>query len=101
MNLVFGTLWLAAAGGIFGYGFVTGQWPFLIRGLNISAGWLCLLLAAYNFARFYAARANRAEQESQRVLHEARLRQARHHERPFEYDPNFDFSDKPAPPPNG
>jgi hypothetical protein len=101
MNLVFGTLWLAGAVAIFGYGLATGEWPLQIRGLNISAGWLCLVLAAYNFVRFYAARAHKAEQESLRALHEARLREARHRERPAEYDPNFDFSDKPAPPPNG
>ncbi len=97
-NLVLGILWLAGALAIFGYGFVTGEWPWTIRGLNISAGWLFLLFAAWNFARFYAQRAYQREQESLRIQHEARLRSARQGSRPREYDPTFDFSEKPAPP---
>lgn len=101
MNLLFGILWLLGAVGLFGYSLATGERPLTIRGLDISSGWLFLLLAAWNFVRVYSARVHKAEQQALRAEHEARLRQVRHRERPTEYDPNFDFSDKPAPPPAG
>jgi hypothetical protein len=50
--------------------------------------------------RYYSSRMGRADQEAMRIVHEARLRQARYHERPREYDPNLDFTNRPdAPPP--
>jgi hypothetical protein len=97
MNLPFAFLWLALAVGVFGYELFTGTTPFTIRGLNVSAGWLFLLLAAWNFVRWYSYRTRKAELEALRVAHEARLRQARHREPPDEPDPTFDFSDKPPP----
>lgn len=103
MNLFFGILWLAGAIGTFAYGLVTGEAPLTIKGLNVSAGWLFLLLAAWNLVRWYATRAGKAEKEALRIVHEARLRQARQQERPVEYNPEFDFTNKPsdAPPPKG
>jgi hypothetical protein len=100
LNLILGILWLGATIALFTHEIMTGEVYFRIRYLNISFGWLLLLLAGWNFARWYSARAWRAEQEAIRIAHEARLRQARHRERPIEPDPTFDFSDKPAPPRN-
>ena len=99
LNLILGILWLAGAVGLFGYEFWTGELVRPIRSLNISTGWLLLALAVWNFVRFYSARAYRAEQESLRIAHEAKLRQVRYRERPREIDPTFDFTDKPEPPP--
>lgn len=101
MNLFFALLWLAAAIGLFAYDFATGQVRFTIRGLNISAGWLLLLLAGWNFVRWYSVRAQRAELEALRTAHEARQRHSRVREMPAEPDPTFDFSDRPPEPPAG
>ncbi len=95
MQLAFSLFWLALGVGVFAYELATGTKPFTIRGLNVSAGWLFLLLAAWNFVRWYSQRAARASQESLRAAHEARLRQARHRQPPGEPDPTFDFGDKP------
>lgn len=101
MNLFFGLFWLVAAIGLFGYEFATGTVPWRIRGLNVSSAWLLVLLTGWNLARWYSSLAGREDDDALRIVHEARLRQARHHERPIEPDPNFDFSDRPAPPPTG
>jgi hypothetical protein len=99
LNLILGILWLAGAIALFAYETATGR-P-LIRSLfgGISSAWILLLLAAWNFVRYYSSRMGRAEQESLRIAHEERLRRARFHERPSVPDPTFDFSDKPAAPP--
>lgn len=97
LNLILGCLWLAAGAGLLGYEYFTDQTLLRIRGLNISSGWFLLLMSGWNFARWYSSRAWRAEQDALRIAHEARLRQARHRERPAEIDPTFDFTDKPPP----
>jgi hypothetical protein len=97
MNLVLGILWLLGALGLFAYEAITGETPWRIRVMgNISGAWALVILAAWNFARWYSARMNRADQEAIRIVHEARLREARHHERPVVPDPTFDFTDRPA-----
>jgi hypothetical protein len=99
MNLVLGILWLLGAVALFGYEAATGEHPLRIRVLNdISAAWILLLLALWNFARWYSTRIGRADQEAMRIVHEARLRQSRHRERPVEPDPTFDFTNQPATP---
>lgn len=96
VQLFFGLIWLTGALALFAYEFATGETRFTIRGLNVSAGWLLVLLSAWNFVRWYSTRAHRAEQETLRRVHEARLRQARQRERPTEPNPDFDFRD-PSP----
>lgn len=96
MNLIFGLFWLAAAVGLFAYEFTTGRVPYRVVGLNVSVGWFMLLFAAWSFARWYSARAGRAERAALAQMHEARLRNARPRERPEEPDPTFDFTSKPA-----
>jgi hypothetical protein len=99
MNLVLGLLWLAGAVALFGYEAATGDKRFRIPMLgDISAGWVSLLLAGYNFVRWYSSRMSRADQEAMRIVHEARLRQARTRDRPSEPDPTFDFTSKPPSP---
>jgi hypothetical protein len=98
MNLVLGILWLLAAVAVLVYELVTGERLYSLRLFGgISSGWLLLVLAAYNFARWYSTRMGQADQEALRIIHEARLRQARYHERPHEYDPNLDFTNRPPP----
>jgi hypothetical protein len=99
LNLILGFLWLAAAIALFSYELVTGQSPLRIRALNISSAWILVLLAAWNFVRWYSSRASQAEREALRLAHEARQRRTRYHERPPEPDPTFDFTDKPSAPP--
>lgn len=94
MNLIFGILWLSLAVGLFGYEFTSGSKPYTVLNSNLSAGWLFLLLAGWNFVRWYSARARTQEQVLWRDQ-QARFRQGRTRERPSEPDPTFDFSPKP------
>jgi hypothetical protein len=96
LNLLLGIVCLAAAIGLFAHDWVTGEARFVIRGLNISSAWFLLLLAGWNFARWYAGRGRRAEQNALQIAHQARLHRGRRHELPPEPDPSFDFTDKPA-----
>jgi hypothetical protein len=98
MNLLFTILWLMVGVGLFAYEWATGQVPFTIRGLNVSAGWLFFLLAGWNFARWYSYRVQKAEQQALRQTRETRLAEHRHRERPRQYDPTFDFREKGPPP---
>lgn len=100
MNLILGILWLGGAVGLFAYEYFTGVMKYRIRGLDISAAWLLLVLALYNFARWYSYRMAAKEAEAMRYVDEARLRQAQRRER-SDPDPTFDFSDPPKPPPAG
>ena len=103
MNLILGILWLAGAIGLFAYEVITGRPYMRFQALNISSAWILLLLAGWNFVRWYSSRASqatRAENDALRIAHEARLREARYHERPAEPDPTFDFTDKPPSPPS-
>jgi hypothetical protein len=100
LNLLLGIVWLAGAVALFGYELATGEALLRIRGLNISSAWFLLVLAGWNFARWYGSRAGRhrpAEQHALQIAHEARRR--RQQERPIEPDPTFDFTDRPAAPP--
>jgi hypothetical protein len=100
MNLVLGILWLLGALALFGYEAATGERPFRIRPLNdVSGAWILVLLALWNFVRWYSVRMGRADQQAMRIVEEARLRQARHHERAVEPDPTFDFTTRPGAPP--
>ena len=96
MNLIAAILWLGCGVGLFVYEHITGEVRYKIRGLDISIGWLLLLLALYNFARWYG-KWSRVEDTSKQFLREARVRQAQARER-HDPDPNFDFTTPPAPP---
>ena len=94
MRLVAAIGWLGFGVGLFLYEQTTGAVPFRIRGLDISFGWLMLVLALYNLARWYSQKAL-VEDKSMQLVREARARQSQRRERP-EPDPTFDFSDRPA-----
>jgi hypothetical protein len=97
MNLVLGILWLMGAAGVFGYEFYTGK-RLTIKALDVSFGWAFLIFAAWNFARWYGNRSGKADEQALRIVHEARLRQARTRQRPEVIDPTFDFTSRPAEP---
>lgn len=102
MNLVMGIVWLAGAVALFVYEYRTGDRRSHIRGTDLSAGWLLLVLAAYNLVRWYSARSYRAEQRALFEAQAARMRQIRDRDRPPP-DPNLDFTNEapsPSPPPS-
>ena len=96
VNLIAAILWLGCAVGLFAYEYVTGEVRYKIRGLDISIGWLLLVLSFYNVARWYG-RWSRVEDKSKQYLRESRVRQS-HRREPTEPDPTFDFTERPAPP---
>ena len=96
MNLIGAIVWLTFGLGLFLYEYQVGYVPLMIQGLNISFGWIGLVLGVYNLARWYAKRSI-VEDNSARMIREARVRQSQRRERQ-EPDPTFDFSDRPAPP---
>lgn len=95
MYLLLGSLWALGAAGLFVYEWQTGDRRSRFLGSSISSAWIMVLLAAYNFVRWYSAYALRAERAAQQLAYEARLRQARRREPPPEPDPTFDFTDRP------
>jgi hypothetical protein len=98
MNLVLALLWLLGAVCLIGYELVRGKPLWTIRGTNLSASWLLVVMAFYSFARWWSVRSYRAQQRALRREDEARYRRLHPRERP-EPDPTFDFT-SPAPPEN-
>jgi len=97
MPFVMMIVWLFITAGLVGHHLVTGRGVSIghtgIPLWAISAG-----LALFNYARWYASRAGKEDEEAMRIATEARKRQNR--QRPGDYDPNLDFSkadDKPPP----
>jgi hypothetical protein len=88
-------LWFLGAIGVFAYEFATGTMPFRLLGQNISVGWVLLLLAFYNLARWYSQRTLRQTAQTDDYIHQARLRQAQRRER-VDPDPTFDFRNPPT-----
>jgi len=101
MNLVLGILWLLGALFLFGYEAVLGVrlWRFHLLN-DVSGAWALLILAAWNFVRWYSVRMSRAETEANRIVYQARRRQQERdlEQRPVEPDPTFDFNDRSAAP---
>jgi hypothetical protein len=100
MYRILAICWFVVGVGWIVYDTYTGTPALAIPGVGCSPGWVCLLLALYNFVRWWGRRQSRAHREAER---HARLeRHYRHHPPPVRLeppDPNFDFSDKPPPPP--
>jgi hypothetical protein len=93
MNFVLAIICLSGAIALFGYQAVTGTERYRILGTNLSAGWMLLLLAAWNFVRWYS-------RQTLRAVHSIPPPPVRRRSREFEeseYNPAFDF-DNPAPP---
>jgi hypothetical protein len=101
MNLLLGIMWLLGALFLFGYEAVKGVrlWPLHLLN-DVSGAWALLILAAWNFVRWYSVRMSRADAEANRIVYQARRRQQERdlEQRPVEPDPAFDFTDRPAAP---
>ena len=98
MNLVLALLSLLGAVSLISYELVRGKPLWTIRGTNLSASWLLVVMALYNFARWWSVRSYRAQQRALRAEDAARYRRLHDRDRP-EPDPTFDFT-SPAPPEN-
>lgn len=102
MNLFLAIVWLLLAAILFVYERSHGPIEMRIRlgGLNLSMGWIMLLLGIYNIARWYSMRAYRNEQRALfAALRQRLLQQRGPRDEPYrEPDPNFRFTDEPTPP---
>jgi hypothetical protein len=100
MNLILAILWLLGGIAVLAYEHFTGDVRWRIRGTDLSIGWLLLVLAGYNLARWWSLRSYRVEQQA-RALQRAQakfLRAAPRERRDEPPDPNFNFTDEPPPP---
>jgi hypothetical protein len=99
MNLFMALLFAWIGVGLLAYEWHTGTRPLTLLGTDISAAWLALLVSAYNFVRWWAARNARAQKlellRMQQQLEELRARRRREEQPPREPDPTFDFTDRP------
>jgi hypothetical protein len=104
LNLIFAVAWLIVAALIFVLR--PEQLSLRIGGIPFSAGWVALVLALYNMARWWSTRSARRQRAAEREALAQRFRRHRNEERqePVEPDPNFNFGEPPpsqggAPPP--
>jgi hypothetical protein len=103
-NLIMAAFWFLLAAALLGWQWLhpeDGQWT--IRGTNISFGWLAVILALYNIARWWSRRSANVNEGawktawSERRHHSVR-EEPRRETRP---DPNFDFGGEPRRPNDG
>ncbi len=96
LNLILTVVWLVVGVGILAWQAATGTQAMMIPfgGVSFSGGWVALVLALYNLARWYSRRSYRAAQRQAAEEAEARRRERRA-EAPHEPNPNLDFSDRP------
>ncbi|HXG13369.1 MAG TPA: hypothetical protein VNK04_26665 [Gemmataceae bacterium] len=97
LNLYLAVFWLVLGVGLVLFHQMNPDDPTLrLRGTDWSPGWLGIVLAVYNLARWYSLRASLRQQ----ALFQEELRRARereHHRPPAEPDPNFNFTDMSPP----
>jgi hypothetical protein len=105
MNLIFGILWLVAGVAILAWQYVTNTPLLYINfGFPFSSGWLALMLGAYNLVRWYSIRSYRRQRQEAEELWQRRQREHREAERAERNEvpnPEFDFSNRSPPPPEG
>jgi hypothetical protein len=101
MSLVLGIIWLLIGVVLLAWHAFTNdprmRLPFAG---NLSLGWLALVLAAYNFVRWWSQRALQQEQRRLQFL-KAKIERSHWDERRAAYDnpdPTFQFHDEPPPP---
>jgi hypothetical protein len=101
VNLIACAFWLIVAAVIF----ATGDPRFVLHlgGVQLSSGWLALVLALYNVARWWSLRSYRRQrQEEQEALARRFRRRDEELPRPEQPpDPNFNFTEPPAGPEGG
>jgi hypothetical protein len=96
LNLIIGIVWLVAGVALLILQLLdpTSPWIFAIRGTNISAGWLGIFLAIYNFVRWYNLRSSATDRDMLISDWQRRQREERRERRLDPPDPNFDFTDQ-------
>src|SRR5437879_6168784 len=97
LHLILGLLWLGLGLALL-FPEVTGLETRKLHVGNVqsSAGWLVLVMAVYNFARWYGVYSARSVREADSQV-KARMQRSRREEPPpRDPDPNFDFRDPPA-----
>jgi hypothetical protein len=106
LNLIACAFWLVLASAIFITGLATGNWYLNIHLGDFpafSSGWLALLLALYNLARWWSIRSYRRQRQAEQEALAQRFH--RHREERAESaqppDPNFNFTEPPAGPEGG
>ncbi|MFL5241978.1 MAG: hypothetical protein ACJ8FY_07710 [Gemmataceae bacterium] len=97
IHLILGFLWLGL-----GLAMLFPEWTgwqlrnLEIGNMRISAGWLVLAMAGYNFVRWYGVYSARSQGHVQDQARDRLHRPRREITPPIEPDPNFDFRDPPA-----
>ncbi|MFM7149517.1 MAG: hypothetical protein ACKO23_06710 [Gemmataceae bacterium] len=100
MNLFLGLFWLAFSVAIFVYESGTGRRPLTVAGMNLSAGWLFLMLAAWNLVRWYSSQAQRNNRELLQDLESRRSRSRRRRDEELAGPSILEDAPKEGEPPN-
>jgi hypothetical protein len=102
MHVILALIWLLLAALVFVQEASSGPLQMRIRlgGANLSIGWIMLALAGYNLARWYSTRLYRQESAARYEAVQRRYRRQRDEppSPPAAPDPNFQFTQEPAPP---
>jgi hypothetical protein len=106
LNLIACGFWLLIAAAIFITGLATGKWYLNVHLGDFppfSSGWLALLLALYNLARWWSIRSYRRQRLAEQDALAKRFHRHRDERREPEQppDPNFNFTEPPADPKEG
>jgi hypothetical protein len=95
ISLSLAVFWLCLGGTILIYEWLNG--PLTYRPLNVSLGWWCLALSAYNWLRVARTWSSVKERQPAAPAESSLARRGPHKpEQPP--DPNFQFTDSPAKP---
>jgi uncharacterized membrane protein len=101
LNLIFAVGWLVAAAAIF----LSRDERLGVHfgGVPLSSGWVAIVLALYNLARWWSIRSSRRQRQAEREALAERMHRRHDEERPepVERDPNFNFGDPPPGPEAG
>jgi hypothetical protein len=94
LNLVFAIAWLIAAVILF----TISDLSIPVGGTKFSSGWVALVLALYNVARWWSVRSARRQRlaEQEALAQRAHRNRVEERREPVEPDPNFNFKDPPA-----
>jgi hypothetical protein len=100
MNLILALGCLIGGAAMLVHERLTGATTWRIRGTDLSAGWLLIVLAVYNLVRWWSIR---SQQKTMEDVSRQRLDRSTASPDPNAPapDPAFDFTDKPKAPPPG
>jgi hypothetical protein len=103
VNLFLGLLWLLGGVVLLAWHAFTGDPRFRLPLHNLSGGWACLVLALYNFVRWWSQRSWQQEMRREELLRAQRERAhwEQHRAAYDNPDPTFQFTNEPPPPQQG